>query len=319
MNQTVSVSSPTEAKAWFQKDSDVKAFIDLVNYQGFILEDAVFEAVSGFVQAVEIHQREVFDGLTRRGGERVEIDLWIKRGNFIFDLESKRSDFDWVFLQNSGYKNDVHLMSGPDKEVFVMNHVFQKITCVANQVIEVSEDPDTLELRKTKNGNKNQPTSCLPIRSKRDDYVHNGVRQALFNTEVLIQSHSRDRSWVGTPHRIFIPVIVTNTRLIQAIYSSEDINNQACLTNLKRLTTVPFAAINHAEILYQGQGFKQKSIDHIGRPPTYSSLDIADERFKGTHEKTVFVVNQSHLHEFISTVVSPSGKTRQKHCVESSP
>ncbi len=276
-------------------------FLNLVNFQGFILEEVVCEAVSNINRKVEIHQGEVFDSSQRRGGGRVEIDLWIKIGNFVFDFESKRSDFDWVFLRNSEDKNNVHIISGPNKNAGVMNHVFKKIDCVTKQVIEVSENAKTFELFKGKN-DKNQPASVLPLRSKREDYVHNAIRQALFNTEVLIHDHAKDDSWSGAPHRIFIPVIVTNARLLSASYSITDINNKARLTKFENIKQVPFAAINHAEILFQGPHFESQIL-HMGGQKN-QLLDIPDDRFKGTHNKTVFIVNKSYTSNFIDVIVN---------------
>ncbi len=193
----------------------------------------------------------------------------------------------------------MHIISGPNKEVRVHNRTLQKISCVSKQVVEILEDTEKLILRKT-NYNNNKPVSGLPIRSQREEYVHNAVRQALFNTEVLIHDHLNDRTWTGQAHRVFIPVIVTNARLLSATYTKADINDQARLIKFINIEPVPFSAINHTEILRSGSNFEDQ-IDHVGIPPS-GPLNMSDERFKGTHNKTVFVVNKSHILDFIDMI-----------------
>lgn len=74
---------------------------------------------------------------------------------------------------------------------------------------------------------------------------------------------------------------------------------------------VSYAAITHAEILKFGPEFKENII-HVGRPPR-GSLNFSDERYKDTHNKTVFVVNQSYVLDFINYLVNETNKAFQYH------
>jgi hypothetical protein len=142
--------------------------------------------------------------------------------NFIFNIEAKRSDYDWVCLQNQEDKNDLHVITGPGmtKKLTVMNCRIPKITCVSKKAVEVLEDNAKQELvRKPNTVEKNKPFSGIPSRSAREEYVHNAVRQSLFNIETLIHSQLKDKDWCGVSHRIFMPIIVTNARLLAATYN----------------------------------------------------------------------------------------------------
>lgn len=299
--KTKKESEEIDPRPWFEKESELEAFLNLVNYQGFVLEEAVSEAVSDWHQAAKIHRGDVFDRPERRGGGRAEIDLWVESNDIIFDLESKRSDYDWVFLREAEDKCDVHIISGPDKRVRVTNSVLPKINCVSGVVVEVSENPANFNLTKQ---SKEGSTPSVAKRSSRDEYVHNAVRQALFNTEILIHEHLKDNSWPTRFPRYFIPVVVTNAKLLSVTYSKKDIDDKACLTKFENITPVPFAAVNHAEILFQRSRFGNP-IHHDGGFPAQSSpVKSFDSRFKGTHNKTVFVVNKEKITDFLTIITN---------------
>jgi hypothetical protein len=297
---------------WFKKDSECEAFLRLINHEGFILEEIVLETLSKGHRHFEFHSGDVFRGAPHRENKRIEIDLLVKKGNFIFNIETKRSDYDWVFLKNQEAKPDLHLITGPGdtKILTVMNCKMSKINCVSKQVVEVQEDSiDQKLVRNSKSLEKNKPSSGIPQRSTRDEYVHNAVRQALFNIETLIHSQIKDRTWNGVSHRIFIPIIVTNARILAATYNQSDISSKALLTKILNIESVPYAAITHAEILKYGPIFAD-DIVHIGRPPG-GLLNMPDERYKGSHNKTVFVVNQSSVVEFIDYLINETDKAFQ--------
>jgi hypothetical protein len=241
-----------------------------------------------------MHVGKVFEGAPHRGGGRAEIDLWVKINNYIFIIESKRSDYDWVFLQNKDADIGIHLITGPNKEVEVHNRILKELNCVSKQVIEVREEEDTPILC------RQQKEKTLPVRSSREEYVRNALRQALFNTETLIHSHLTDPTWKGQAHRIFIPVVVTNTRLLSGVYSSSDIDDDAKLTEID-LNPIQVAAFNHAEILKWGSTY-EKELVHIGQP-AWGQRMMDDVRYKGTHDKTVFIVAKDHLHHFIDSFI----------------
>ncbi|MCB1113610.1 MAG: hypothetical protein KDK62_02525 [Chlamydiia bacterium] len=293
--------SSNNISSWHEDKEEQEAFLNLINSEGFILEDTVFEilASSKHKHRAELHPNKVFEGAPHRGGNRVEIDLWANIEGRIFLFESKRSDFDWVFLQNSSAKKDVHLFVGVNQKVHVTNRVLGHLTTVGQQVIEVLEEDEKPELVK----NPKKPAfKILPKRSLREDYVHNYIRQALFNIEVLIHSQQNEldsmRENVG---RVFIPVIVTNAKLLSGTYKSSDIDTNANLNRID-LQEISYAAVNHSEILKWG-GSYESLISHIGIPESTYKL-IEDSRYKDTHNKTVFVVNKNALIDFIEKMLS---------------
>lgn len=147
-----------------QKDPECEAFLRLVNHEGFILEEIVRETLLKGHRRLELHSGDIFIGAPHRGGNRVEIDLWVQTDNFIFDIETKRSDYDWVFLQNQENKPDLHLITGPGntKKLTVMNCQMSKIACVSKQVVEVLNDNIEQKLvRNSKSIEKNKPSSGI--------------------------------------------------------------------------------------------------------------------------------------------------------------
>ena len=102
---------------------------------------------------------------------------------------------------------------------------------------------------------------------------------------------------MGESYRLFIPIIVTNARLLSASYKISDIDQDARLTRLN-LQPIQAAALNHAEVLKWGSSY-EKEIEHIGQP-TAGILFRDDTRYKGSHNKTVFIVTKSNLVNFIN-------------------
>lgn len=223
--------------------------------------------------------------------------MWIQIGNFVFLIESKRSDFDWVFLQDKDESKDIHLVTGPNKEPTVHNRTLKHLSCISKQVIEVLAENGKPVLSKHSKG---ALQASLPVRSSRDEYLRAAARQALFNMETLIHSHLSDTTWQGVSHRIFIPVIATNARLLSGTYSSSDIDNDARLAQID-LQPIPIAAFNHAEVLRCGIDYKE-ILSHIGWP-AWGHQFRDDERYKGSHNKTVFIVHKDHLLDFIDQMM----------------
>lgn len=291
--------SSSNISSWHEDKEEQEAFLNLINSEGFILEDTVFEILTSSKHRAELHPNEVFEGAPHRGGNRVEIDLWANIEGRTFLFESKRSDFDWVFLQNSDAKKDVHLITGTNQEVHVTNRVLSHITVVSQQVIEVLEENEKPVL--VKNTKKNT-SKKIAKRSSRDDYVHNHLRQALFNIETLIHSQLDElNSRRGHIARVFIPVIVTNAKLLSGTYSNSDITDDASLSKID-LQPISFAAINHAEILKWGDNHEY-IVSHIGQP-MWGNMLMSDERYKGSYNKTVFVVTKDSLLSFIDHMIN---------------
>ena len=295
--KTATVKTPSQQfySRWHENPSEQKAFLDLVNTEGFALEDVIYEMLSRHKHGAELHPREVFEGAPHHGGGRAEIDLWAKIGSRIFLIESKRSDYDLVFLQNKESNRDIHLIIESPQNTFVTNRTaYSHISCISEQVIEVLGADDFLTLQ------RQQKKPNLPIRSSRDEYMRNFLRQALFNTEILLhnQSNAPDRQKQGYQafNQAFIPIIVTNAKLLSGTYSRSDIDNNAKLTKIE-IEPIEVAAFNHAEILRWGKDYEQ-IIAHNGQPAHGNRL-CDDERYMGSHNKTVFVVSKDHLLKFI--------------------
>ncbi len=119
--QTATTNTPPQQplREWHENPSEQKAFLDLVNTEGFALEDVVHEMLFRCQHRLDLHPGEVFEGAAHRGGGRVEIDLWARIGGRVFLIESKRSDYDLIFLQNKESKRDIHLIIDSPENTFV--------------------------------------------------------------------------------------------------------------------------------------------------------------------------------------------------------
>lgn len=158
--------SPKLITQWHENPTEQSAFLDLVNFEGFLLEDVVYEIISRCRHKTELHRGNIYEGAPHRGGGRVEIDLWAKIVRRVFLIETKRSDYDWVFLQNEESDKDVHIINGTRNDISVLNRTFSHITCVSKQMIEVlgADNAPLLQRQKGK--------PSLPIRSSRDYPEH---------------------------------------------------------------------------------------------------------------------------------------------------
>jgi hypothetical protein len=298
------VAQPLSApQRWHENTNEQQVLLNLLNWEGFALEDAVYEALSAYRHELELHRGGVFEGAPHRDNDRIEIDLWAQSGNFVFLLESKKSEYDWIFLQNQSTAKDVHIISGPQKTVSVSNRILNCVDCVSKQVVEVLPTDDKTSLyRQTQN--QKTKNIMLPVRSAREDLARSAIRQALFNLEILMHDQLlNDGTWRGQSHRIFIPVVVTNAPLLCCTYDASDINSNADLTKIA-LKPITAAAFNHSEILRWGHHYED-TLSHIGNP-AFGMRFHDDERFKDTHNKTVFVVSKNHLLSFIDKIKTMS-------------
>jgi hypothetical protein len=288
---------------WHEDPNEHQVLLNLLNREGFALEDAVYETLSTYRHDLKLHRGDVFEGVPHRDNDRIEIDLWAQSGNFVFLVESKKSEYDWIFLQNQGTAKDVHIISGPEKTVSTRNRILNCVDCVSKQVVEVLPTDDKTALyRQTQN--QKTKNIVLPVRSAREDLARSAIRQALFNLEILIHAQLlNDETWKGQSHRIFIPVIVTNASLFSCTYDSSDIDSNADLTKII-LKPISVAAFNHSEILRWGHQY-ENNLSHIGKP-AFGMQFHDDERFKDTHNKTVFVVSKNHLLSFIDKIKAMS-------------
>lgn len=289
---------------WHEDPNEQQVLLNLLNREGFALEDAIYETLSAYRHELKLHRGDVFEGVPHRDNDRVEIDLWAQSGNFVFLLESKKSEYDWIFLQNKSIAKDVHIISGPEKTVSTHNRILNCVDCVSKQVVEIlPTDERTSLYRQTQN--QKTKNIVLPVRSAREDLARSAIRQALFNLEILMHDQLlNDHTWRGPSHRIFIPVIVTNAPLFSCTYDASDINSNADLTKIA-LKPITIAAFNHSEILRWGHHY-ENNLCHKGNPAHISEIRNDDERFKDTHNKTVFVVSKNHLLPFIDKIKTMS-------------
>lgn len=133
---------------------------------------------------LELHKGDVFNGADHRVNDRIEIDLWAQIGNFVFLIEAKKSEFDWVFMQNKDSPKDIHIISGTQENLFTRNTKLNWIDCFSKHVLEVLSTDDRTSLYQQKQNQKTK-NQILPIRSSREDLVRSAMRQALFNLEIL--------------------------------------------------------------------------------------------------------------------------------------
>ena len=91
---TADEASKTIYTAWYEDPNECEALLNLINVEGFVLEEAVHEMIAriSFVGGFDVHTNKVFEGAPHRGKDLAEIDLWLKINNFVFLIESKRSD-----------------------------------------------------------------------------------------------------------------------------------------------------------------------------------------------------------------------------------
>lgn len=289
---------------WYEDPDEQQVLLNLLNREGFVLEDAVYEALSTYRHDIKLHRGDVFGGVPHRDNDRIEIDLWAQSGNFVFLIESKKSEYDWIFLQNHDTAKDVHIISGPEKTLSTRNRILNCVDCVSKQVVEVLPNEDKTSLyRQTQN--QKTKNIMLPVRSAREDLARSAIRQALFNLEILMHDQLlNDETWRGQSHRIFIPVVVTNALLFCCTYDASDINSNADLTKIA-LKPITAAAFNHSEILRWGHHY-ENNLSHIGNPAHVSEIRNDDERFKDSHNKTVFIVSKKHLLALIDKIKTMS-------------
>jgi len=289
-------SSQKTFNVWYENPAEQQILLNLINTEGFILEDVVHETLSRCPHRIELHPGEVFEGAPHRGGGRVEIDLWAKIEGRTFLIESKRSDYDLVFLQNQASGRDIHIIVDSNEATSVTNRTaYQHIPSVSKKVIEVLGTEDTLVLQ------RQQKKPNLPIRSSREEYVHSFMRQALFNMEVLLHNRFSDPDRKKQRFQTFIPIIVTNARLLSGVYEKSSIDTDAKLIKIEP-KPIGVAALNHAEILKWGANYEH-TITHNGRP-AHGARIIDDERYIGSHLKTVFIVSKDHLLKFIDDTMN---------------
>ncbi|CUI18023.1 hypothetical protein PNK_2429 [Candidatus Protochlamydia naegleriophila] len=301
-----SIDAPTTSipSNWYEDPNEQQVLLNLLNREGFALEDAVYEALSTYRYDIKLHRGDVFEGVPHRDNDRIEIDLWAQSGNFVFLIESKKSEYDWIFLQNQDSTKDVHIISGPEKTVSARNRILNCVDCVSKQVMEVLTTDDKTSLYRQPQNQKTK-NIMLPLRSTREDLARSAIRQALFNLEILMHDQLlNDETWRGQSHRIFIPVVVTNAQLFCCTYEASDINSNADLTKIV-LKPITAAAFNHSEILRWGHHY-ENNLCHIGNPAHISEIRNNDERFKDTHNKTVFVVSKNYLVAFIDKIKTMS-------------
>lgn len=65
---------------WHEDPNEQQVLLNLLNREGFALEDAVYETLSTYRHYINLHRGDVFEGVPHRESDRIEIDLWAQSG-----------------------------------------------------------------------------------------------------------------------------------------------------------------------------------------------------------------------------------------------
>jgi hypothetical protein len=100
---------------------------------------------------------------------------------------------------------------------------------------------------------------------------------------------------VKVPHMGLYPILVTNAKLYAFSYDDKNVNEKGDLSSLQDLCEKPWLVFNNSEILRWDENLKQ-IVNHsgFGLNQQNTSHDYA-----GSHKKSIFVVNQNHILEFL--------------------
>jgi hypothetical protein len=136
----------------------------------------------------------------------------------------------------------------------------------------------------------------FPERPSGREIVRPAAKQLLKNLETLsyYELPNMKKAIEKAPHIGLFPILVTNAKLYTLSYDETNVNEKADLSSLQDLSEKPWLVFNCSEILRWDENFKQ-IINHAG-----FDLNQTDTRdYLGSHLKSIFVVNQSHLLNFL--------------------
>lgn len=257
------------------KDKDKNVFIKTLNKKGFLLEDKTWKMINDFMGIDGIRKNEIFD---HYDGRPVEIDLIFKKGNKIFIIECKRTEYSWFFPKAKELKNSINLIfsteNGFEKKRRNIRNI-DDLPSVWNNAAILLGDGNSI-VRNT--GNKN-----LAQTSYKD--VRDNVKQVLRETEGFISNEDIEEN------KIIIPVIVTNTDLYLMNYSKSNLNSRGDISSIEDsdLKEIYQACYNIPETMY----YKSNS-----------EIDKIDDKTRSSDEvKSVFITNVNNLKKLIDTLL----------------
>lgn len=289
---------------WHRKIEEKEKLINLINFHGFVLEDRVKEAISSVYRGVTVKSGAVYIRPGEKEVERVEIDAWLRNAHHYFIFEVKSSIYDWIFLRGPNTSQHFHLMLD-DQQGFCTRanppnrqHPFNmNVTEVGFEILSNRLQGGTsLEIAGT--SNKTLKALNLPERPSNREIIRPATKQLFKNLETLVYhemfevSQSNPRTTFGC---MFLPFLVTNAPLYVASYYHENVNENGVLVSLESLEEVPWLAYNYQEILHWDHGLRQQ-VKHIG---WYKDDCMNRINYKGSHLKSIFVVQYQHLGRFL--------------------
>lgn len=277
------------------------AFLNTINDQGFVLEHRLHSMLK---RHFAIHQPKrgdvVFFQETRR-----EIDSILDMGRTNFIFECKRSIFDYFFLAPSDYPSDLHIIQHLDRGekrphgIYTRNvHVPSRIKTSADCIeipIDSKGNPSTRKYDKGRLVGEEYAST-----SSREDYIHSKIKQVLCNTEAFIWKKmgldSSKPDLMKTVNNNFYPVIVTNADLYFLSYSENDVSENSTLTDINAPVAVKYLAYNFSDSIKWGDRLKE--VEYL----VEEELGHCSKNHRGSHIKSVFVVNIKYVIEFIDMI-----------------
>ncbi|MDP1835212.1 MAG: hypothetical protein Q8K75_04700 [Chlamydiales bacterium] len=283
---------------WYKDDAQKQRLLNLINSEGYVLEDRVGALLSRKYPAT--CTKQVYEQPGSVDKERVEIDAWLKRSIAYFIFEVKNSAYDWVFLKGPRTDQHFHFIyytnNGPYTLAVMPSNKHPTNSIVTEAVFEILVDSKGVFLEKQKQKPVHKGKE-FPERPSGREIVRPAIKQLLKNLETLsyyelfnIQKAVKDVPYVG-----LYPILVTNAKLYAFTYDETNVDEKADLSSLQDLSEQPWLVLNYSEILRWDENLRQ-IINHIG----FDLNQVHDSRdYMGSHLKSVFVVNQNHLLDFL--------------------
>jgi hypothetical protein len=283
-------------------DQAKNALLNTINDQGFVLEHRLHSLLKRHFPASQPRRGEVvFFNDVRR-----EFDSILEMGSANFIFECKRSVFDFFFLAPADYPSHLHIIKhyvDPSSQkplgIYTLNArpSWQIKTCADS--VEVSVDSQGIV--STKKYDKGHLFGAeYALTSNRDDYIRNKAKQVIANTEALIWKKmglNADKPNLNqTAGQLFFPVIVTNANLFYLKYSDENVSEEGSLIDFANPVPVKYLACNFSENMRWGD--RLKDVEYF----VDNELGNPSQDYRGSHLKSVFVVNIGYVKEFVEAV-----------------
>lgn len=275
---------------WHLDQNQKNLIINLVNSEGYILEDKLIVSLTKFRNFNnKINSRDVLFRSCMNGEERIEIDAWTKYINHYLVFEFKSSSYEWIFLRGPRTTQDKHhLYNSAELGLYTRAHSTANDETATENAFEVLlDEKQKLAIQNPKPVLKGLK---LPERPSGREIVRSAFKQVLKNTETLANKLTKSSEAIDCS---FLPIIVTNTNLFLATYDDNQIDENANLTDFSNIEPKPWLILNQREILHHGQDYKE-TVQHLGFGDSHNK-----NRYTGSHLKSVFIVQQQSLHDFL--------------------